>query len=121
MEQLLERAISHCRLARQAMARPQSHSNAMAQCDPSNILYELKEMKYLLAERIQVEEANNRNLTCYTFGRIDHETIRASITAVMMEIRRARGERANMDELAIKGLRPRDPEAPRASSCARRQ
>src|SRR5262245_17345692 len=87
------------------MVRPHSHSNAMAQCDPSNILYELKEMKYLLAERIQVEEANNRNLTCYTFGRIDHETIRASITAVMMEIRRARGERANMDELAIKGLR----------------
>ncbi len=46
----------------------------------SNLLLELRGFGYLLAARQAVEEANNRKLTVYTWGNIDHETIRREIT-----------------------------------------
>jgi len=45
----------------------------------SNLLLELRNFGYLLAARQAVEEANNRKLTVYTWGNIDHETIRREI------------------------------------------
>ena len=56
----------------------------------SNTLLELRNFRYLLAEREAVEEANNRCLTVYTFGNIDHETIRREITAFVETVRKAR-------------------------------
>lgn len=45
----------------------------------SNKLRELRVWGYLIGERERVAEANNRSLMVYTFGNIDHETIRREI------------------------------------------
>lgn len=45
----------------------------------SNKLRELRVWGYLIGERERVVEANNRSLMVYTFGNIDHETIRREI------------------------------------------
>src|SRR5262249_40109656 len=42
----------------------------------SNDMGELQKFGYVIAEREAVPEANNRNLMVYTWGRIDHDTIR---------------------------------------------
>jgi hypothetical protein len=53
----------------------------------SNLLLELREFGYLIAARQMVEEANNRNLMVYTFGNIDHDTIRREITKFIEGVR----------------------------------
>jgi hypothetical protein len=56
----------------------------------SNSLHELRTWGYLICDKQTVEEASNRRLTVYTFGNIDHETIRKEITAVVLKMREAR-------------------------------
>ena len=56
----------------------------------SNIMLELRTMGYLIAGRETVAEANNKTLTVYTFGNIDHEGIRQEITAFVHKVREAR-------------------------------
>lgn len=56
----------------------------------SNTMLELRNWGYLIADREAVEEANHRRLTVYTFGNIDHETIRREITAFVQTVRDAR-------------------------------
>lgn len=46
----------------------------------SNAIYELRQLGYLIVDRRDVDEAGGRNLTVYTFGNIDHDTIRRVIT-----------------------------------------
>jgi hypothetical protein len=53
----------------------------------SNLLLELRDFGYLIAARQMVEEANNRNLMVYTFGNIDHDTIRREITKFIEGVR----------------------------------
>ncbi len=53
----------------------------------SNKLRELRLWGYLIAERERVAEANNRSLTVYTFGNVDHETIRREINAYIDRIK----------------------------------
>jgi hypothetical protein len=45
----------------------------------SNSIAELGDMGYLIRDRENVPEANNRKLTVYTFGNVDHETIRREV------------------------------------------
>ena len=56
----------------------------------SNLLLELRNFGYLIAERQAVQEANNRNLMVYTFGNIDHDTIRKIITDMVYAMRQGR-------------------------------
>lgn len=56
----------------------------------SNLLLELRNLGYLIADREVVPEANNRNLMVYTFGKIDHETIRREITSFINGVREGR-------------------------------
>lgn len=56
----------------------------------SNNLMELRNLGYLISGRENVEEAGNRRLTVYTFGNIDHDTIRNEITKYVMGLREAR-------------------------------
>lgn len=56
----------------------------------SNLLLEMRDFGYLIAARESVEEANNRSLTVYTFGKIDHETLRRQITETINSMRAAR-------------------------------
>ncbi len=56
----------------------------------SNLLLELRNIGYLIADKEAVEAANNRKLTVYTFGNIDHETIRREITAFVTRVREGR-------------------------------
>lgn len=53
----------------------------------SNSLLELRNWGYLIAERERVEEAGNRSLMVYTFGNVDHETIRREIDAYVDRLR----------------------------------
>jgi hypothetical protein len=52
----------------------------------SNAMVELGAWGYLLKDRQSVEEAGGRRLTVYTFGSVDHETIRRSVTAFMPRV-----------------------------------
>jgi hypothetical protein len=56
----------------------------------SNSLHELRAWGYLIADKETVEEASNRRLTVYTFGNIDHDTIRKEITSFVQKAREAR-------------------------------
>ena len=56
----------------------------------SNALLELRNWGYLIADRETVEEANNRRLTVYTFGNIDHEEIRRQIANICFELQKRR-------------------------------
>lgn len=77
---------------RSAKAWPDRRTIAAAlEIDPhtvSNRLGELREMGYLIAERERVAEAGNRSLMVYTFGNIDHETIRREIQAYVDQIKK---------------------------------
>lgn len=53
----------------------------------SNLLLELRRFGYLIADRENVPEADNKRLTVYTFGNIDHETIRRQISEWVMAVR----------------------------------
>lgn len=53
----------------------------------SNKLRELRVWGYLIAERERVAEANNRSLMVYTFGNVDHDTIRSEIDAYVARIK----------------------------------
>lgn len=52
----------------------------------SNALSELRLLGYLVSER-QHDEATNRKLTFYSFGNIDHDTIRREITKFVDQIK----------------------------------
>lgn len=56
----------------------------------SNTLTELRGWGYLVAEKESVPEANNRSLTVYTWGKIDHDTIRREIEAFVAGVREGR-------------------------------
>lgn len=56
----------------------------------SNVLTELRGWGYLIAERERVEEAGNRNLMVYTFGNVDHDTIRREIETYIANIKAAK-------------------------------
>jgi hypothetical protein len=56
----------------------------------SNTLTELRGWGYLIAERERVEEAGNRNLMVYTFGNVDHDTIRREIETYIANIKSAK-------------------------------
>lgn len=58
----------------------------------ANTISELRGMGYLITDRGRVPEAGNRSLTTYTFGNIDHDTIRKVITDFVMKVRDARKE-----------------------------
>lgn len=53
----------------------------------SNKLRELRELGYLIGERERVPEAGHRSMMVYTFGHIDHETIRREITSFIRRVR----------------------------------
>jgi hypothetical protein len=55
----------------------------------SNSLSELRKFGYLISDREPVEQAGNRNLIVYTFGNIDHDTIRSEITKFVEQLRKA--------------------------------
>ena len=55
----------------------------------SNTLLELRNWNYLIAEREAVEQANGKKLTVYTFGNIDHDTIRREIAEFCARMRGA--------------------------------
>lgn len=86
--------VAHFMSSRTAKAWPGRAAIASVLAMPlktvSNVLLELREFGYLIAEREAVEEASNRNLMVYTFGNIDHETIRKEITAFVESVRSAR-------------------------------
>lgn len=69
----------------------------------SNILHELRGFGYLIAEKQAVEEANNRKLTVYTFGNIDHDLIRKEITAFVNEVRKARAKEQKAEKVPAHG------------------
>jgi hypothetical protein len=56
----------------------------------SNALFELRNWGYLIAERERVVEAGNRSLMVYTFGNVDHDTIRREIDAYVANIKGAK-------------------------------
>jgi hypothetical protein len=56
----------------------------------SNALFELRSWGYLIAERERVVEAGNRSLMVYTFGNVDHDTIRREIDAYVANIKGAK-------------------------------
>lgn len=49
----------------------------------SNLISELRQKGYLIASRETVPEANNRNITVYRLGNIDHDTIRQGLDRVV--------------------------------------
>jgi hypothetical protein len=53
----------------------------------SNALLDLRNWGYLIAERERVEEAGNRSLMVYSFGNIDHDTIRREIDAYIANLK----------------------------------
>lgn len=53
----------------------------------SNKLRELRLWGYLIADRERVAEAGNRSLMVYTFGNVDHDTIRREINAYIDRIK----------------------------------
>jgi hypothetical protein len=53
----------------------------------SNILLELRNFGYLIAERERVAEADNRSLMVYTWGKIDHDTIRRELEHFVQGVR----------------------------------
>lgn len=55
----------------------------------SNKIRDLRAWGYLIAARERVPEANNRSLTVYTLGNIDHETIRREIETYIDQIKGA--------------------------------
>lgn len=63
----------------------------------SNILLELRNLGYLITDKEEVPEANDRRLTVYTFGKIDHETIRREITRFVEGIRAAQSAHHEAD------------------------
>ena len=56
----------------------------------SNKIRELRKMGYLISGRERVEAAGNRSLTVYTFGNIDHDTIRREVTHFVTKMREQR-------------------------------
>lgn len=54
----------------------------------SNRLRDLRKRGYLMAGRERVRAANNRSLTVYTFGKVDHDTIRAEIERFVARVAR---------------------------------
>ena len=69
----------------------------------SNLLLELRTYGYLIADKEAVEEAGNRMLTVYTFGNIDHETVRNEITKFVHAFRDARKVPPKKDSPATAG------------------
>jgi hypothetical protein len=55
----------------------------------SNSLLDLRNWGYLIADRERVEEAGNRSLMVYTFGNVDHETIRREIDVYIAKLKEA--------------------------------
>jgi hypothetical protein len=84
-------AVAHFMSSRTAKAWPGRAAIAsvtgMSLKAVSNTLLELRNFGYLLADKEAVEEANHRRLTVYTFGNIDHETIRREITKFVESVR----------------------------------
>jgi hypothetical protein len=56
----------------------------------STAVYELKKMGYLISGKEPVVLAGNQTLTVYTFGNIDHDTIRKEITAFVEGLKQLR-------------------------------
>jgi hypothetical protein len=90
--------------------------NGMPVKTVSNLLLELRNFAYLIAEREAVEEAGNRNLTVYTFGNIDHETIRREITKFVESVRVARSPEALRGEPEVPPQRDAKSPAPTGQS-----
>lgn len=90
--------------------------NGMPVKTVSNLLLELRNFNYLIAEREAVEEAGNRNLTVYTFGNIDHETIRREITKFVESVRVARSAEALRGEPEVPPQRDAQSPAPAGQS-----
>jgi len=76
----------------------------------SNTLRELRNLGYLIADREPVAESGGRWLTVYTFGNIDHETIRKEITEFCRRMREQRDEGSpptGNSEVPARGESPR--------------
>lgn len=58
----------------------------------ANYISELRQWKYLIVDREYVETAGGRKLMVYTFGNVDHETIRSEITKFAQDMQRKREE-----------------------------
>jgi hypothetical protein len=56
----------------------------------SNCLSELRNLGYLICDREEVPQAGDRRLMVYTFGNIDHETIRREIAKFCERVQRDR-------------------------------
>lgn len=87
-------AIGMCMSSRSAKAWPSravlASMTGLSVKTVSNNLLELRTLGYLVSDRETVEEAGNRRLIVYTFGNIDHETIRNEITKYVMGFREDR-------------------------------
>lgn len=90
-------AIGMCINSRSAKAWPSrstiSSMTGLSVKTVSNYLLELRNLGYLIAGRENVEEADNRRMTVYTFGNIDHDTIRSEITKYVMGLRETRRQK----------------------------
>jgi hypothetical protein len=74
----------------------------------SNALSELRKWGYLIGGRELVPEAGNRKLMCYTFGNIDHDTIRSEITKFCLKMQGQREVAASLDTGIIPPITPLD-------------
>jgi hypothetical protein len=87
-------AIAMCINSRTAKAWPErskvAERSGLSVRSVSNALLELRNWGYLVADKETVEEAGGRRLTVYTFGNIDHETIRREITEFVAQLRMQR-------------------------------
>jgi DNA-binding transcriptional regulator YhcF (GntR family) len=66
---------------------------AMLGVEPETVSNKLRELRlwgYLIVERQRVPEANNRSLSVYTLGNIDHETLRREIQIYVDRINAAK-------------------------------
>ena len=84
----------------------------------SNLMLELRSLGYLIADKESVEEAGNRRLTVYTFGNIDHDTIRRQITEVIYAMREGRNPQKFPAHGELGSLRPGGSSPPTGNSVA---
>jgi hypothetical protein len=57
----------------------------------SNLLLELRRFGHLIVGKEPVEEANNKRLNVYTWGKIDHETLSRQISDIILHMRTSGG------------------------------
>jgi hypothetical protein len=67
-----------------------ARNTGMTPAAVSNSLSELRKFGYLICDREPVEQSGGKTLMVYTFGNVDHDTIRTEITKFVEQLKRAR-------------------------------